>query len=654
MFEILRFLVATELAGVLAYPLLSRVFEDSYSLSKPIGLALLTTVTIVLSLLFDFYTSVLVSTVILILAFAISLRRRRIKPDKNVLEEELVFVLAFALAVFYLSFKPEIYYAYSEDFTDFAFLKSILRFGVPLRDPWFGGEFLRYYFFGHVVSASLIVLSGVKPEVGYNLAVATFYALAVQLAYWLGKRIAKNRLYGIFSAIFVNLLGFFSGFLQLTSFLFKVQLLNFKPENASLHSWLLHFDSSASTRLVPGAIVFYPFFTFLQGDMHAHFMSIPFQLAVLGIAYMLYERFTKESFLLSLYLLLFLSGLHTWSVLPCAFALLLTCYCSTKNRYFIYPLALFPAALVLLLFNGSIGIVDVRTSFLESFLVFAPFFVVTFLYSSKALKVRELFIAALFVPIGLALNFQLLFLFPLAIFLLRKEKFEDVLMSVALLTLLFCELFFFNDPLGKPFERMNTVMKLYISVWIFWGFSSSLLLSKLERKFFVLATIFIALSLVHPLASLISMPNNDAFGKTEKLTLDGMEWLREKHPDEFEAIKWLENKSGVVLEAPGDAYTYSSRVSTFTGLPTVLGWRTHEIMWGRSWSDVDSRGKDVDEIYLNGSLKLIEKYGIRYIFFGEVEKERYNVNELDYPWLKVVFKRGNVTIYEVSPDSAKK
>ncbi len=102
-------------------------------------------------------------------------------------------------------------------------------------------------------------------------------------------------------------------------------------------------------------------------------------------------------------------------------------------------------------------------------------------------------------------------------------------------------------------------------------------------------------------------------GETEELTLNGMKWLEECRPEEYRAIKWLEDKSGVVLEAPGDAYRYSSRVSTFTGLPTVIGWVSHEVMWGRRW-DAVKRAKDVDSIYVNASKDPVEKYRIRYIF----------------------------------------
>ena len=628
-----------ELIAILSYPLLRSIFEESYSLSKPFGLAISTFLALPLSTLLPFSLSSYIS--VIFLAFLALIFWGKLSFGRSELKEEAIFLSAFALLLAYLSFKPEIYFAYSEDFVDFAFLKSILRFGFPLRDPWFGGEFLPYYFFGHAAAALLIALSGVKAEIGYNLAVAAYYSMAVQLSYSLGKSVSGREIYGFLSALFVCFAGFFSGFFQLLAFLFKTPFLGYKTAKSAFQ-WLLDFDFSAATRAIPGAVVFYPFFTFLQGDMHAHFMSIPFQIAFLLSAFHLYKDFSTKKLAATLFLLFFLLGTNAWSFLPAL--LLLTVIAENKRAKFLAFLV--PSAILILIPAGILKFVEARTELLDFIQIFALFLVSTLLCAANKLNGKSLFLILVSFLVGFFIEFQLLFLFPVALLLLRERSFENLLAFIAILTLLFCELFYFDDPLGKPFERMNTLMKLYLSAWIFWGFSSALYLRKLEKKAIVVFVIF-ALSLVHPLASLLTMPNSKLLGDSGEITLDGMRWLKEKNLEEYEAIKWLENRSGMVLEAPGEAYTYSSRVSTFTGLPTVIGWRTHEIMWGKSWEEVNERTKDVDEIYLNGSLELIYKYKIKYIFFGEVERKRYGKSELDYPWLKVVFKKGNVTIYEV-------
>ena len=58
----------------------------------------------------------------------------------------------------------------------------------PPEDPWMAGEDLNYYYLGHLMAAGLVRLSGVAPDVGYNLAVAAFFALSVVAAFGLALR----------------------------------------------------------------------------------------------------------------------------------------------------------------------------------------------------------------------------------------------------------------------------------------------------------------------------------------------------------------------------------------------------------------------------------------------------------------------------------
>jgi uncharacterized membrane protein len=151
------------------------------------------------------------------------------------------------------------------------------------------------------------------------------------------------------------------------------------------------------------------------------------------------------------------------------------------------------------------------------------------------------------------------------------------------------------------------------------------------------------------------MPNADFMGKTGNLTLDGMAWLKEQKPDEYEALCWLSmtaDSGDVILEAPGDAYTYSSRIAAFTGFPTVIGWRTHEIMWGREWPEVEQRCTDVDRIYTEdeNTDALFEKYSVKYIYIGETERKKYGSkldNLIQNDGIKLVFQTGTTKIYRV-------
>ena len=110
---------------------------------------------------------------------------------------------------------------------------------------------------------------------------------------------------------------------------------------------------------------------------------------------------------------------------------------------------------------------------------------------------------------------------------------------------------------------------------------------------------------------------------------DASVFLEHSFPSDKDAVNWLmANAEGrpVILEACGNSFTECGRVSVATGLPTVLNWFEHEILW-RNWQVVDDRITDVMTIYMGEDIEtvqaLIRKYGIRYIFIGQVERSQF-------------------------------
>jgi uncharacterized membrane protein len=81
-----------------------------------------------------------------------------------------------------------------------------------------------------------------------------------------------------------------------------------------------------------------------------------------------------------------------------------------------------------------------------------------------------------------------------------------------------------------------------------------------------------------------------------------------------------------VLEAVGDDYSAfgHARISTFTGLPTVLGWPGHERQWGH---DVGTRAQEVARAYAAptaaAALPVLRRYGVRYVVVGPLERTDY-------------------------------
>jgi uncharacterized membrane protein len=112
--------------------------------------------------------------------------------------------------------------------------------------------------------------------------------------------------------------------------------------------------------------------------------------------------------------------------------------------------------------------------------------------------------------------------------------------------------------------------------------------------------------------------------------LDGLSWLREQAPGDYAAILWLRNNlvgQPVILEAVGESYTTYDRISAFTGLPTVLGWRVHEWLWRGGFDIPSQRTTEVKLIYEQPqsaqARQLLNQYKVQYIIIGSKEREAY-------------------------------
>lgn len=139
--------------------------------------------------------------------------------------------------------------------------------------------------------------------------------------------------------------------------------------------------------------------------------------------------------------------------------------------------------------------------------------------------------------------------------------------------------------------------------------------------------------------------------------LNGTAYLNSLYPNDYQAIQWInKNIKGqpVILEAQGDSYTDYARISTNTGLPTVLGWTVHEWLWRGTYDIPAPRINDVSTLYESKDLPItkefLAKYNIAYVYVGELERKKYlYLNEDKFKQLgKVAYSNGNVTIYKLN------
>jgi uncharacterized membrane protein len=138
-------------------------------------------------------------------------------------------------------------------------------------------------------------------------------------------------------------------------------------------------------------------------------------------------------------------------------------------------------------------------------------------------------------------------------------------------------------------------------------------------------------------------------------TLDGGAFYEVIYPDDMAAATWLRTAPyGVVVEASkvDASYTDFSRISTYSGLPTILGWPMHEGQWRGSYELQGTRQEDIRRLYETSSWEdaqaVLTQYAVRYICVGTLERNTYRLHESKFQeHLVPVFQQGQVVIYEV-------
>ncbi|MBI2846539.1 MAG: hypothetical protein HYX82_01510 [Chloroflexi bacterium] len=245
----------------------------------------------------------------------------------------------------------------------------------------------------------------------------------------------------------------------------------------------------------------------------------------------------------------------------------------------------------------------------------------------------------------------------------RSLCFALALLFFGFLITLGTELFYIEDLFGT---RMNTVFKFYYQTWVIIAIASAFGLYYLRYAWYELngwrrtavglwwgsAIVLLAGSLLYTFSATYSKA--EGFGASP--TLDGLAFVKRSNAPEYDAITRLNNEvkgTPVILESTGGEYSPYARVSSRTGLPTVLGWAGHELQWRGTERAFRGRAEDIDLMYSSEDVELTQalmrKYQVRYVFIGDLERSRYGEKPLEKfaGFMDTFFQKDGVTIYRL-------
>jgi YYY domain-containing protein len=262
----------------------------------------------------------------------------------------------------------------------------------------------------------------------------------------------------------------------------------------------------------------------------------------------------------------------------------------------------------------------------------------------------------------------------------RSHRFVCLLAAAALFTAAGTEIIVVADDLiGTAAYRMNTVFKFYNQVWVLLSLVSAALFAlmiyeggwvarwqrgrenvvpaappprdptSLARLGAALTLLILLAALTYPVLATAPRLEQRFTPGTPLGTLDAFAWMETgkvpvvgnsaydeiAYAGDADAIAWFfANVSGspVIAEASIGPYRCNgSRISSATGLPTIIGWERHE-QQQRYPDTLPARVADVRTLYTSPDpdekAAILRKYNVEYVVVGDLERV-YPVNDND-------------------------
>lgn len=565
-----------------------------------------------------------------------------------------------------------------EKFMDFGFINSILRSDfMPPPDIWWAEAGINYYYFGHFMAAVVTKLSAIPSEVTYNLWMATMFAVILTFTYCITTNlislISKNKkaiiIGGGVSALMMSFAGnlhtFFVGFLG-TVFTGKKAFEGYWYPDATRY---IGYKPETQDKTIHE----FPSYSMIVSDLHAHVidMLIVFTIIALIAVFVIRIMDRLEDY-----------EWHKPQPEVIMFAFLLGCsYIANAWDFPIYLMAIGIALLFVNLKKYGITFKALYTTVIIGIvLIIVPMlmdlpFTLNFKNIAGGVAIAKyhtpiekyfvlwghfLFMTVSFIWLVIKLYKRTLqksqrsrkavekrpFAEHLQGFIEKLETADIIaatLLIAAVVLIIAPEIIYVRDIYEQGYARSNTMFKLvyqgYLMFTVVFGYAlirlwqgTEIFVDKKWIRTVMVLTVIMAL--MYPFFS-IKGYYGDVSEKNYK-GLDGLRFLKKDSLDDYNTAMWFnKNVSGQpnILEANGDSYTDYCRISMVTGLPTIMGWRTHQWLWRSDVKMVDARIEEVKTIYESEDTaktnELLKKYKIKYIVIGELETKKFEKIKTD-------------------------
>lgn len=196
------------LAGLAVFPLclnlLGGLPDKGYSLARAVGLLLVAFVYWLLASFgfFDNSRGNIILTWGLVLIGSLTLYARRASRGdlaawwrenwRFALVTEILFATLFLGWAIYRAHQNGI--VETEKPMELAFMSAVQRsLAFPPQDPWMSGYAISYYYFGYVMSSMLSMMSGIASTIGFNLTIASQFALTGVTAFGVVCNLLRSR-----------------------------------------------------------------------------------------------------------------------------------------------------------------------------------------------------------------------------------------------------------------------------------------------------------------------------------------------------------------------------------------------------------------------------------------------------------------------------